>query len=244
MEIMRRQNPNIDRSPAVLNEPCVPKLFIRLRNAYGRPIEREYPNSMNWSSMDRIHALNRWRNKILEHYLGPAEGEEVRPHALEHALILEAYQALESAAEGMHPFVGKELPSWAGIAQDINVKFGGQKLDGDEHPRPRITREMLRRRYLVPLKDAEERGPANSSVREVCGRAALEIEARGSNCSEPLHPVRASRIPLLPRSRGAPKPVHEKALAKQPETKGRISRLSPFSSSTGSPIRRRGCGAP
>ena len=220
--------------------------------------------------MDRVRALNRWRDRVFEYYLGPAaEGEEeVRPHALENALVLEAYRALESAAEGMFPFVGRELLSWAGIAQGFNNRFEGQRLDGDERPRPRMTREMLRRRYLVPLEDTEGEGPAissvgevsgssvgevsdssvgevsgssvgeisgssvgevsGSSVGEVSGRAASEIQPREASCSEPLHPIPDSGIPLLSGSPGAPKPVHQEGSSEQPETKGRISRLSPF----------------
>lgn len=237
VELMRRQNPNVDRSPAVLNEPCVSKLFIKLRNPYGRPIEREYPNSMDWSCVDRIHALNRWRNKTFEYYLGPAEGEEVRPHALENALVLEAHRELESAAEAMHPFVGKRLPSWAGIAQDFNDRFEGKKLDGDEDPRPRMTREMLRRRFLVPLEDADEKGTTRSSLGEVFGRAASERQSREASCGQRIHSAQASRISSGPKDCGAPKPVRQRALSKQLETKSRTSNSSPVAPSTGNSIR-------
>ncbi|KAG7002024.1 hypothetical protein G7Y79_00029g063200 [Physcia stellaris] len=160
-DIMRYQNCNIDRSPAEVGEPCSSKLVITLYGPRGRTIRPanpihdpkdgeplRYPIKMStadWSDKDRIRKLNRWRNAIFEHYLGPyAKAEEIQPHPLEAAFVVGKYEALEKAVDGKRFEVERELPSLARIARDYNATFEGLSLDGDRQPRPRMTREMLR----------------------------------------------------------------------------------------------------
>ena len=169
-DIMRYQNCNVDRSPAEVGEPCSSKLVITLYSPRGRMIRPANPihdpkdgeplrypikmSTVDWMDKDRIRKLNRWRNAIFEHYLGPyAKAEEIQPHPLEAAFVVGKYEALEKAVDGKRLEVERELPSLARIARDYNATFEGLSLDGDRQPRPRMTREMLRKRYLVTRND-------------------------------------------------------------------------------------------
>lgn len=169
-DIMRYQNCNVDRSPAEVGEPCTSKLVITLYNPRGKMINPANPHhdakieepfrypvkmsTVDWLDKARVRKFNRWRNAIFEHYFGPyAKAEEIEPHALEAAFVVGKYEALERAVDGKRLEVGRggrELPSLARIVRDYNATFEGQSLDGDRQPRPGMTREMLRRRYLGP----------------------------------------------------------------------------------------------
>ena len=168
---MRYKNCNVDRSPAEVGKPCSSKLVITLYNPRGRVIRPANPmhdpnieepirypikmSTVDWLDKDRVRKLNNWRNAIFEHYLGPyAKAEEIQPHPLEAAFVVGKYQALEKAVDGKQFEVERELPSLARIARDYNATFEGQSLDGDRQPRPRMTREMLRKRYLVGRADS------------------------------------------------------------------------------------------
>lgn len=128
-----------------------------------------------------MRLLNRWRKAIFDHYFGPAtEAKEVISHPLEDAFVLGKYDALERAAEAKRFEAGRELPSWARIARDYNATFEDKRLEGDGRPRPRMTRKMLRRRYLVPRDDTE--------VEVVPGPTNEEFAKSASSTPEQAHP--------------------------------------------------------
>ena len=166
---MRQQNPNPDRSPAIVGEPDNSKRFVKLLNPYGRPIGPDsqdpiaqlvYPKQVDWFERDDVSGLNKWRKAVFEHYLGPAQIEEPEWHPLEDEFILREYGELVKQAEELQCFESgvKNLPSWAKITRDFNRRFEGRKLDATESrlSRSKVTREMLRKRY-IDLRNSERK---------------------------------------------------------------------------------------
>lgn len=157
---MHQQNPNPDRSPAVVGEPDNSKRFIRLLNPYGRPIgpdsqdpiaQMVYPKNVDWFERDEVNALNRWRKAVFDHYLGPTEVEEVEWHPFEDEFVLREYSAMVKEVEERQDIVGmgEGVPSWATITRDFNRRFEGKRSEGaGSRLRPEVTRDMLRGRYI------------------------------------------------------------------------------------------------
>ena len=145
---MHAQNPDVDRSPAVVGEPDNSKRYIRLLNPYGVPIgdsqdpvaQMVYPKTVDWCDGEEVNGLNKWRKAVFEHYLGPAQVEEMEWHPLEDEFVVREVQCWENA--------GKELPSWAKVTRDFNRRFEGRRSGADSRLRSKVTREMLRKRYI------------------------------------------------------------------------------------------------
>ena len=157
---MRQLNPNVDRSPAIVGEPDDSKRFVKLLNPYSRPIgpdsqdpiaQMVYPKKVDWFERDDVSALNKWRKATFDYYLGPAHEREVEWHPLQDDFVVREYSQLQKEAREMQGIVrvGKDFPSWAKITRDFNRRFEGRRLEGaDLRLRSKVTREMLRKRYI------------------------------------------------------------------------------------------------
>ena len=172
----------------MVGEPNASKRFIMLLNPYGLPIGPEsqdppiaqlvYPKQVDWFERDEVSGLNKWRTAVFDHYLGPpATDEEVDWHALEDEFLVREYGKLGRQAREMQCVIGagRELPSWARITRDFNRRFEGRRLEGgDARLRSKVTREMLRKRYVELVKcGALFAGDDRSTEREDLSDSAL-----------------------------------------------------------------------
>ena len=110
-----------------------------------------YPKNVDWFEREDVSGLNKWRNATFDYYLGPAEVAEVEWHPLQDDFVVREYSQLQQVAREMQGIVkvGKDFPSWAKIARDFNRRFEGRRLEGaDLRLRSKVTREMLRKRYI------------------------------------------------------------------------------------------------
>ena len=197
-EVMRAINADIDKSPARVNQRAGSKLVIGLETPYGVRKAETYDTPIDWSDLKLVDGLNRWRAAIFNYYFGDeTEVDEVQPHPLEEAFVAEEYAKLQTAGLTSWPTVGKNLPSWARIARDFNAKFEGRILEGDQRPRPRVTWNVLRARYLVSLQRSQEQKEWRDSIDRASTLESVDPEASSIDSISTPATVSSS-----PRSKG------------------------------------------
>ena len=247
-DIMRVMNSDVDRSTARADKRDGSKLIIVLLNAYGKKKEFIYPVPIDWSDSSRVDALNRWRATIFKRYLGDLPNTcQVRPHLSEYTFVKEEYEKLQKEPGESHAQRGAEPPSWANIARNFNSRFEGRELEGDPTPRPRVTRENLRARYLGPLNKSREKIKDESYDEESTIDSASAVHSRSlSNASSTATTwsgvVRSNRdskisnspskisLPRFPKILSGPEPAQRESSSSVPKPKPRTSKIPRLSS--------------
>lgn len=137
--IMRRLNPNVDRTYALRSEPDESKLCIQLVRPNGRIKTHRYSHPVDWTQP--LSKLNIWRNAIFRRYLGPlpCSLNPGRMHRLEIQYLVDA----PNYPENRHSGSRKSNINWAKVEKAFNERFQGKLLPGCPIPRPARTMNVL-----------------------------------------------------------------------------------------------------
>lgn len=125
-------NPNIDRAPAEVNNPCDSKLCIMLNHTFPTAHGQiKYSHPVDWSSSKSVSKLNKWRNRTFLYWFGPLPEEYQRRTEYvrfreDEKLWLLRERNLEKG----------RFEQWERIAERFNERF-------EREGRPRRTRKQL-----------------------------------------------------------------------------------------------------
>ncbi|MCJ1454556.1 hypothetical protein MMC28_004909 [Mycoblastus sanguinarius] len=146
---MRRLNPNIDRSPAMLNREDRSLLTITLNTPKGttKTSKHKWINNMNFGDAENVRELNRWRSQLFRRQFGLARPPRIAYQPSERQWLTNRHRQYEQQriAAGDNPGqVDWTQMDWNQITADFNSTFAGRLVPGSSVIRPTRTRESLR----------------------------------------------------------------------------------------------------